>query len=997
MGWIDAGKDRVLEAATPAMVWGTLQAMALACRTMPSLRRRLRDRHPVTGTPFEFRARLLFTTRDERTSLHAVFADGRMTVGLGALTAPDVVVRFRGLRELRAFFTPGADLFGFLLRNEIAFEGNLSYLARFGSLSTALQLRDRQRRPPPERRWRRGPARWQELPAPRAGEPARERPAGEVEFLDDPYLARYTLDDFPRAKRLLWAFRTVQPEVCTERARLLTEFVLGDRAAGSPDDPVLRQGRALHRILTRRRAVVHDDDLLLGTTSSKRIGVVIYPECGGTSFWPELLTMQARELNPYRISDEDVAVLDREVFPYWMDDNVREWARRAEGDPLALRLDERFVLYFLWKNHAVSHTIADLPLVLARGLVALRDEAREREAAATEPRARAFHAGVRWALDGVLDYSERLAARALERARELTGDDPAAVARRAELEELARIARRVPAHPARTYHEALQALWLTFLCLHQESTNAGLSVGRCDLWLAPFLRRELAAETDPERRERAVRLALERTCAFLLKFTDHLPMVPDIGNRLFGGSSSDQVITLGGVTSDGRSAVSDATWLLLKAAEMLRLRDPNLNARYQPGVNSTTYLRRLCELNVLTRATPSIHHDAPMVRALVEEGFALEDARDWAATGCVEPTIAGRHFGHTNCMMFNLVAPLELALHDGAHPMLGPERLGPATGDPRACPDFETFVEAYERQLGWLIDRSVEGNNLLGRAHQALRPTPLLSALFPSACEAGRDLIDGGARYNTSGTAMIGLTDVVDSLAAIRTLVFERRVTDFAGLLAALEADFVGHDRLLAEIRRRVPRFGQDEPLPRELARRVQEFVQTRFRMHRNYRGGKYLPGYWSMSNHVAFGVLSGALPSGRRRAQPFTPGLTPSPLSGAPLTEQMRTVAGLDTLRMPNNLAFNVKVVPGARDPHAALVDRLTAYTAAYCDLGGMQIQYNVVSSATLRAAMTDPEPYRDLLVRISGYNAYFVELNRDLQLELVERMEHALEARGG
>jgi formate C-acetyltransferase len=981
------------------MVWGTLQAMALACRAVPALRRRLRHTHPTTGTPSEFRARFLFTTRDGRTSLHAVFADGRMSVGLGPLDAPDVVVRFRDLGVLRAFFTPGADLFGFQLRNEISFEGNLSYLARFGSLSAALQQLDRQRLPPPERAWRRGPARWQDLAVPPAGEPARERPAGEVEHLDDPYLARYTLDDFPGAKRLLWAFRTVQPEVCTERARLLTEFALRHRAAHSADDPVLRQGRALHHVLTRRRAVVHDDDLLLGTTTSKRIGVVIYPECGGTMLWPELLTLQSRALNPYRISDEDVAVLDREVFPFWMDDNVREWARRAAGDQLTLRLEERFVLYFLWKNHAVSHTIADLPLVLARGLVALRDEAREREAAATQPRARAFHAGVRWALDGVLDYSARLAHRALDQAAKLTGSDPAAQARRAELLELARIARKVPAHPAETYHEALQALWLTFLCLHQESTNAGLSVGRCDLWLAPFLRRDLAAAAaaGPAEHERAVRRALELTCAFLLKFTDHLPMVPDIGNRLFGGSSSDQVITLGGVTPDGNTAVSDATWLLLKATEMLRLRDPNLNARYQPGVNSPTYLRRLCELNVLTRATPSIHNDGPMVQALVHEGFALADARDWGATGCVEPTVFGRHFGHTNCMMFNLVAPLEQALHDGVHPVIGPERLGPATGDPRSFPGFETFFRAYERQLDWLIDLSVEGNNLLGRAHQALRPTPLLSALFPPAVEAGKDLIDGGARYNTSGTAMIGLTDVVDSLSAIRTLVFDRRTVDFAGLLAALDADFVGHDRLLAEIRGRVPRFGQDHPLPRELARRIQQRVQERFREHRNYRGGTYLPGYWSMSNHVAFGVLSGALPSGRRRGQPFTPGLTPSPLSGAPLTEQMRIVAGLDTLRMPNNLAFNVKVVPGAHDPHAALVDRLTAYTAAYCDLGGMQIQYNVVSSHTLRAAMADPEPYRDLLVRISGYNAYFVELNRDLQLELVERMEHALASRGG
>jgi formate C-acetyltransferase len=172
-------------------------------------------------------------------------------------------------------------------------------------------------------------------------------------------------------------------------------------------------------------------------------------------------------------------------------------------------------------------------------------------------------------------------------------------------------------------------------------------------------------------------------------------------------------------------------------------------------------------------------------------------------------------------------------------------------------------------------------------------------------------------------------------------------------------------------------------------------FVLDRFQARPSYRGGRYLPGYWSMSNHVAFGLLSGALPSGRRRGKPFTPGLTPSQLAGAGLGEQIAAVARLGSARMPNSLAFNVKVVPGAHDRHAQVVDRLLAYTGAYFELGGMQMQLNVVSSAVLREAMRDPDAHRDLIVRISGYNAYFVDLNRDCQLELVERAEHALGGR--
>jgi formate C-acetyltransferase len=258
--------------------------------------------------------------------------------------------------------------------------------------------------------------------------------------------------------------------------------------------------------------------------------------------------------------------------------------------------------------------------------------------------------------------------------------------------------------------------------------------------------------------------------------------------------------------------------------------------------------------------------------------------------------------------------------------------------------------------------------------------------------ESGRDVIDGGARYNTSGAALIGLSDVIDSLVAIEELVYTRRQMTLEELAAACDRDFEGHEALLATILNKLPKFGQPHPAVDRLRREVMDFAYERYQSRPHYRGGKYLPGYWSMSNHVAFGKLSSALPSGRRRGQAFTPGLTPSHLSRTALTEQIRAVAGLDALKMPNNIAFNVKVVPGANDAHADVVDRMAAYVGAYFELGGMQLQFNVMSTETLKAAMERPDEHRDLLVRISGYNAYFVELNRDIQREIIERSEHAL-----
>jgi len=964
-----------------AEAWLKLGLMAATLRLHPRLRGELAA--PAPG----YRARLQLVLGDGRRGVHAIFSGGRMRVGLGPLAGADTTLRFRAPVDLRAFFGPRGDALSLMLENRLAVEGNLSHLLRFGHLAAAARQGGRVLPPAPDAGDPRARRPWQEFPVRRVGEPCRARPAAEVRALEDPYLADLSLAELPRVHRLLWAARTTPPAVCVERARLWTEASARERAERPGEPAGLRQARVLAHVLTHKRAIVHADDLLAGTTTAQRLGVQIFPETGGLGIWPELLGVQARALNPYRLSAEDAAVLSRQVFPFWMDDNIREWARRQNGDPLALRLDERFVLYFLWKTQAVSHTIIDLPAALSRGLVDLQAELAAR--AEADPGRRDFHRGLSLALDGVLDYARRLSAEAAARAA--TSADPD---ERARCQAMAEACARVPARPARTLREALQAAWILLVCQHQENMNAGLSIGRLDVWLEPYLRRDLEGASDPAERQRRVRAALELVCAFLLKCTDHLPLVPEAGNRLFGGSSSDQVITLGGLLPDGGDAVCDATWLFLKATELLGLRDPNINARYAPGVNSEAYLQRLCEVNLITGATPSMHNDAAVVPALVGQGFRLEHARDWSATGCVEPTCCGRHFGHTNCMMFNLVAPLEMALHQGRHPLLA-EQVGPRTPAPQALPDFAAFLEAYRTQLGWLIDRAVEANNLLGRAHQACKPSPLLSALFLGPRESGRDVIDGGAEYNSSGTAMIGLTDVVDSLCAIRVLVYERRELGFPELLAALAADFVGHERVLARLLTGAPKFGQTQPLPGELAAALMAFVQERFRAQPHYRGGRYLPGYWSMSNHVAFGLLSGALPSGRRRGKPFTPGLTPSQLAGAGLTEQIRAVAGLPSGCMPNNLAFNVKVAPGAQDPHARVVERLAAYTGAYFELGGMQMQLNVMSSAALREALLDPDSHRDLIVRISGYNAYFVDLNRDCQLELIERAEHALGGR--
>jgi len=963
-----------------------LRAMAVSFNTRPSLRKYLRGRDGWINFSVGFR------TESDSVSQTLQFKDGRLSVRAG-VRSPTTTLIFHdddAVKEMLAA-TPNEVLL-LLMRGRMRTSGNLTYLSLFNFYNSLLLRKRTAKALAKQRQERAG------TPSPvstngSAPKPAPNfitaAPADKVKWLDEPNLARFSLDDFPRLKDFLDFHFTKKPEICAERPALLTQWFRDngfetDRD-GKPWNPVMRQALALRHLMESRKPIIRSGDLLGGTTTAKDVGVVIYPDSHGTMIWGELLSAADRMLNPYDVSEETVLTLHQDVFPYWASRNFREWVRDRHDEPLYQQLDGRFAVYFAWKTAALSHTIADYPKLFAVGARGIIEEI-DREIAGADESKRITLQAMQQTLEGVIAYARNIAAQARAEADACT--DPA---RAAELRAIAEACARVPEHPARTLFEAVQAMWLVWIGLHMENTNAGLSIGRLDVWLQPFFEADMAKLSDAGAREEYVRNAVELIGCFYMRLTDHLPLVPDIGNYLFGGSSSDQAITLGGLARDGSSAVCDMTYVFLKVTEMLKLRDPNVNARFSYKENSDAYLKRLCEVNLITTATPSMHCDETILASIEHLGYELEDRRDWSATGCVEPTVSGKHIGHTNCMMFNLVAALEMALYDGLHPLMD-WKVGPSTGDPAAgaFPTFDDFFAAYTTQLRFLAEQAIEYNNVLGAAHADLRPTPLLSSLIDGTIRSGKDVTVGGAKYNTSGAACIGLADNVDSMMAIKHLVYDEKLIGFGELLDALRADFVGYENIHAMIDNKAPKFGSGDADALKMAQRIQSVTHGIFAEHRNFRGGIYTTGFWSMSNHVAFGSLTGALPSGRRAGKAFTPGLTPSPGASPNLLDNLRDVAMLDPLSNDNNMAFNVKYVPSASDPHERSVSNMAAYARGYFEMGGMQMQLNVVSSDTLRDAMAHPENYRDLLVRISGYNAYFVTLNRDMQIELIERAEY-------
>jgi formate C-acetyltransferase len=759
------------------------------------------------------------------------------------------------------------------------------------------------------------------------------------------------------------------------------------------DSAELRVAKRVRHYLAHRKPLIHagDDNLLLGNTTSKPIGAPVYPEFLGLMIWPELDTIGEREVNPQRLTPDEAETLNLDVFPYWIDETALELVRAQAGSPppMCLRLLEKIAFYISGKVGCISHCVPYYERVLREGMRAIVVEAKQRElelAAAPPGPARDesldFYRAVQIALQGMIEYATRLGVEA--RRRSEAERDPK---RRAELLELAALCEQVPAGPARSFREALQSLWICQIGIHAENTNMAMSPGRLDQILWPWYRDDVVAgRLTPEQ-------AVELCCCLWLKLADNTNLVPETAERLWGGAGSTPAVTFGGVDAQGRDAVNDLTYVLLRTTELMKLRDPSVNARYHYEVNDHRYRQRVVEVICSTGAIPAFHNDVTDIATLVNQGESLEHAREFAVVGCVELASRGRDYGASSSIMFNLARALELALYQGKSAIMGDEQLGPRTPDPTTLDDFEQFYAAFEVQLRWLIGQAVEINERLAAVHQAALPTPLLSALFEGPLEQGRDLIRGGAVYNSSGASHVAFPDVVDSLVAIEYAVFRERRCTMAELIAALRTNFRGHDELHAFLRNKAPKFGTEHELALAHSKRLVDLLYAIYQSHVNYRGGRYRPAYWTMTTHAGQGKLCGALPSGRAAHAVFSSGITPASQASPDIVTAFSAVAALDARSIPGGEALNIKYTPCRVDEdRGAYLERFGELVEGYFRKGGMQVQFNVQSYATLIDAAKHPENYPELIVRVSGYSAYFKDLSPPMQEELILRTQYDL-----
>ena len=807
--------------------------------------------------------------------------------------------------------------------------------------------------------------------------------------------------------------------ICVERARYFTESFRATEGV----HPALRAAKAVAHTLANMSIAIGPHETLAGNRASHPVAAVIPIERGdiNTVLELELDMLTKRERQPFHIDPRDRDLLLRDILPYWRGKTVRDhkkrrWrkaglhfkpsfgprgvARRIKALDLS-KLRELLdvpdlTLSYAWNGleeiaynnpgfvmnvfDVQGHLILGHKNILREGFGGVAQRAASKLADARrrgDGDTQAWLASVIMSCDSVRRFASRYACLAANHAAD--EQDPT---RRARFERIAAACRRVPYEPPRSFFEAVQALWLTQAAAMIAYGMTGIfAIGRFDQYLYPFYRDDLAAgRITPDE---ATSLIEE----LLLKLSVGLLMLPYVGKRTSSELGSDSnAPTVGGVDGDGNDAVNELSYLILDAFENVRATGNSFTVRLSEQNPDDFWRRALGTFRVTSGA--ALFHDEMAVAALQSGGMTERDARDYGVVGCVEPTGDGDTFGCTSGNDISLVGALEMALRDGELIILG-RRLGPRTGNPRRFATFDDLLTAFKTQVSFLVDTVVTATNLKDEIYRESFPNPLVSATLAGCVESGRDMTDGGARYNYGSVSGRGLGTVVNALAAIKWFVYDQRSLSMSHLLTMLDHNFAGHEPVRAMLANRAPKYGRDEHYADQLAQDIAEHFCLEVARHRTVRGGPFRPSFFSYGMHVLDGVFLGATADGRRSGEPVSNSFSPANGSeAAGPTAMFRSVAKIDHTLISNGCALNVKLPPAMfkDDEH---LDKMVALVRGFFHLGGMEVQPNVIDNATLRAAQKNPDEFRDLVVRVSGYSAYFTDLGRPLQDEIISRTE--------
>ena len=788
-----------------------------------------------------------------------------------------------------------------------------------------------------------------------------------------------------RVRRLREQLKVDEFPVCVEKARLIMESLR--QTEGEPQ--IVRRAKATAHYLDNKTIFIEDGELIVGNVASKVMGL----EAGSLGpSWPDEDWEDLRA-SGLVISDEDKAVL-RSFDDYWQGKGRTLDERQGQfyHDERLWPFVQSGILCPPWKDRVEGRgqgaagvgwglglglclIVVDYAKVLNEGLAAMVRQA-ERELrnlryySADDIAKGDFLRALLIAIPSIIrlaegfgDLAERMAAREAD------------YARRAELETIAETCRWVPGNPARTFREAMQAFWFIWMMICSGTAPGG----RFDQFMYPFYKADRAAgRLDDD--EVLELLQCLRVKVMQYNFVG--------GGKLqrakWSGMARWHNWVIGGVTPEGDDATNELSYLILEAVRLCRTPHHTITLRVHDGTPEAL-MRKALDVAKLGLGMPAFVSDRSYIGYLRGQGVPIEDARDYALAGCLDVNVPGKSrivaFG-----MFIVPRVLEIAMNNGFDPRLGVQ-LGPKTGEFEHFDTFDGFVEAFKTQLRHFMSLAVEEHNILLMAHRELFPDVVHSSLMADAIETGRDALDRVLPFeNGSALNLVGMINVADSLAAVRRLVFDERRVGKRDLMRALAANWDGFE----ETRRlcvAAPKYGNGDPYVDSIAHDLFAFWEETATSFSTAWGGTVKPTGISITAHVPGGALTGATPDGRFAGETLADGSV-SPAQGrdsAGPTAVMRSAMAVDQEPYQATL-LNMKFHPSALQSDEDL-SKLAALIRTYLAAGGKHVQFNVVDADTLREAQVHPERHRDLIVRVAGYSAYYTQLTRGVQDEIISR----------
>jgi formate C-acetyltransferase len=779
-----------------------------------------------------------------------------------------------------------------------------------------------------------------------------------------------------RVQRLRMQSLDTAPSISAERAMIVTEAY---RTAGFHSAPAMR-ALVFRRIMEEKTVCINEGELIVGERGPAPKETPTFPEVCCHSLG-DLDLLNSRPKIPYAVSDDVRQLYEHSLIPFWKGRTLREKIFEEMTAEWKDAYDAGIFTEFM-EQRAPGHAVLDDKIYRKGMLDFIRDidDHLARLDFYGDPHAYRKQEelrAMRICAEALIAFAHRHAAKADDLAR-MEGNP----SRRKELLELAAVCRHVPAHIPRTFHEALQYYWFAHLGVVTELNPwDAFNPGRLDQHLLPFYKHETEAGT-LTRDE-----AKELLQCFWVKFNNQ-PAPPKVGVTAAESATYTDFATInsGGLRADGSDGVNEVTYLILEVIDDMRLVQPSSNIQLSRK-NPDDFLKRTLRIVRKGWGQPSIFSADTVIEEMLRQGKSLEDARNGGTSGCVETGAFGKE-SYILTGYFNFPKILEIALHNGLDPRTG-KRIGTETGDPQSFTSFDEVVEAYRKQVNHFVDIKIRGNNVIERLYAEHMPTPFLSILIDDCIARGKDYLDGGARYNTNYIQGVGIGTLTDALSAIKHHVFESETLALGELIALLDGDFEGSERLRLMLVNRTPRYGNDDDRADDLMRLGFEIFYQAVNGRPNTKGGCYRIEMLPTTCHVYFGSVTGATPDGRKAGMPLSEGI--SPVQGADRhgpTAVLHSAAKMDHVRTGGTL-LNQKFTPAVLDGDKG-IDTLAHLVRSYFTMGGHHIQFNVVSADTLRAAQQNPEHHRDLIVRVAGYSDYFCDLGKSLQDEIIARTEH-------